>query len=51
MSPEKRTFSLGTSGWAHRDWVGALYPHDMPPTECLAAYAQHFDTVSSYPKV
>lgn len=36
---------LGTSGWAHRDWVGVLYPHDMPPTEYLTAYAQQFNTV------
>lgn len=36
---------LGTSGWAHRDWVGVLYPHDMPPAEYLATYAQHFRTV------
>ena len=45
MSPEKRTFYLGTSGWGHRDWVGRLYPHDMPPGEYLAAYARHFNTV------
>lgn len=36
---------LGTSGWAHRDWVGLLYPHDMPPTEYLTAYAQQFNSV------
>ena len=45
MSPEDRTFSLGTSGWAHRDWVGRLYPPDMPPAEYLTAYARHFNTV------
>jgi uncharacterized protein YecE (DUF72 family) len=45
MSAEHRTFYLGTSGWAHRDWVGQLYPHDMAPAAYLAAYAQHFPTV------
>jgi uncharacterized protein YecE (DUF72 family) len=45
MSPETRTFYLGTSGWAHRDWVDRLYPHDMPPGEYLTAYARQFDTV------
>ena len=45
MSPEARTFYLGTNGWAHRDWIGTLYPPDMPAAEYLTAYAQHFDTV------
>jgi uncharacterized protein YecE (DUF72 family) len=43
--PENRTFYLGTSGWAHRDWVGKLYPHDLSAAEYLTAYARHFDTV------
>jgi hypothetical protein len=30
MCPENRQFYLGTSGWAHRDWIGKLYPHDTP---------------------
>jgi len=45
MSHEPRTFYLGTSGWAHHDWVGVFYAHDMPPTEYLPAYAQQFNTV------
>ena len=45
MCPENRAFFLGTSGWAHRDWIGKLYPHDMAPAEYLAAYAEHFTTV------
>jgi len=45
MSPEGRTFYLGTSGWAHRDWVSRLYPPDMPAAEYLPAYAQHFPAV------
>lgn len=40
-----RQLYLGTSGWAHRDWIGKLYPHDMPPAEYLATYAEHFSTV------
>jgi uncharacterized protein YecE (DUF72 family) len=45
MSSKDDTFYLGTSGWAHRDWVGQLYPHEMSPAEYLTAYAQHFRTV------
>jgi uncharacterized protein YecE (DUF72 family) len=45
MSSEKRTFFLGTSGWAHRDWAGKLYPHDLPPADYLTAYSRRFDTV------
>ena len=45
MSHEPRTFYLGTSGWAHRDWVGVFYAHDGPPAEYLPAYAQQFNTV------
>lgn len=47
MSPTSpdRMFYLGTSGWAYRDWIGKLYPHDMPAGEFLTAYAHHFDTV------
>ena len=45
MSREPQTFYLGTSGWAHRDWVGSLYRHDMPPSEYLTTYAQQFNTV------
>ncbi len=45
MSVEDPTFCLGTSGWAHRDWVGKLYPQEMSRGEYLASYAQHFDTV------
>jgi uncharacterized protein YecE (DUF72 family) len=45
MLAEDRTFYLGTSGWAHRDWVGRLYAHDLPPSEYLTVYAQHFNTV------
>src|SRR5262245_35799781 len=45
MSREPQTLYLGTTGWAHRDWVGGLYPHDMPPTDYLTAYALQFNTV------
>ena len=36
---------LGTSGWAHRNWVGLLYPHDLPALEYLPAYARQFNSV------
>lgn len=45
MSREPQTFYLGTSGWAHRDWEGTFYPHDMSPSEYLTAYAQQFNSV------
>src|SRR5215510_2128118 len=44
-SPERGTFYLGTSGWAHRDWIGVLYAHDLPPPEYLPTYARQFNTV------
>jgi uncharacterized protein YecE (DUF72 family) len=48
MSPtssKRPTFLLGTSGWAHRDWVGTFYPQEMPAGEYLTAYARRFNTV------
>jgi len=45
MSPEQGPLYLGTSGWAHRDWVGVLYAHDLSPSEYLPTYAQRFNTV------
>jgi uncharacterized protein YecE (DUF72 family) len=36
---------VGCSGWHYRDWSGRLYPHDLPTSEWLPAYARHFDTV------
>jgi uncharacterized protein YecE (DUF72 family) len=42
---EHRTYYLGTSGWSHRDWAGKLYPLDMPFSDYLATYAQHFPAV------
>lgn len=48
MSPtssKQQKFLLGTSGWAHRDWVGTFYPQEMPAGEYLTAYARQFNTV------
>ena len=45
MSFNQSILHLGTSGWAHRDWEGKLYPHDCHPREYLSIYAEHFDTV------
>lgn len=44
-TPTHRTFYLGTSGWAHRDWVGTFYAHDLAPAEYLTHYARHFTSV------
>src|SRR5690349_10595107 len=35
----------GAPAWAHREWVGRVYPPGTPQVEWLAAYAKHFDAV------
>ena len=45
MSREQGSLYLGTSGWAHRDWVGVLYAHDLTPPDYLPTYARQFNTV------
>ncbi|MBI4771010.1 MAG: DUF72 domain-containing protein [Chloroflexi bacterium] len=36
---------LGTSGFSYDDWVGPVYPPDLPKRDWLAHYAARFDTV------
>lgn len=36
---------FGTSGFSYDDWVGEVYPQDMPKWQWLAYYATQFDTV------
>jgi uncharacterized protein YecE (DUF72 family) len=37
---------IGTSGWHYRHWSGGIfYPAGMKPSEWLAYYGQHFDSV------
>ena len=36
---------LGTSGFSYDDWVGPVYPPDLPKRDWLAYYASRFDTV------
>ena len=36
---------LGTSGFSYDDWVGPVYPPDLPRGGWLAHYASAFDTV------
>lgn len=36
---------LGTSGFSYDDWVGPVYPPDLPKWQWLPYYAQLFDTV------
>ncbi len=36
---------LGTSGYAYKDWVGPVYPREIPQAEWLSFYARRFDTV------
>jgi len=36
---------LGTSGFSYDDWVGPVYPAELPKREWLAYYAKEFDTL------
>ncbi len=36
---------MGTSGFSYDDWIGAVYPQDMPRNQWLPFYATLFDTV------
>ena len=36
---------LGTSGFSYDDWIGPVYPEDLPRWQWLPYYATQFDTV------
>ena len=36
---------LGTSGFSYDDWIGEVYPEDLPRWAWLGYYAERFDTV------
>lgn len=36
---------LGTSGFSYKDWVGPVYPQELPSWQYLSFYADSFDTV------
>jgi uncharacterized protein YecE (DUF72 family) len=38
-------YHLGTSGWSYEGWKGLFYPPDLPSSDWLPFYAQHFATV------
>jgi len=38
------TIHIGTSGFSFRDWVGPVYPEDLPKREWLSYYAREFST-------
>jgi uncharacterized protein YecE (DUF72 family) len=38
------TILIGTSGFSYKDWVGPVYPHDLPKSEWLGHYAGEFKT-------
>jgi uncharacterized protein YecE (DUF72 family) len=38
------TILIGTSGFSYKDWVGPVYPQDLPKSEWLAHYAGEFKT-------
>jgi len=36
---------FGTSGFSYEDWIGPVYPKDLPKRQWLPFYSQEFDTV------
>jgi uncharacterized protein YecE (DUF72 family) len=38
------TVLIGTSGFSYKDWVGPVYPEDLPKQEWLSFYASEFKT-------
>ncbi len=42
---ERARLRLGTSGYAYDDWVGPIYPRELPRADWLCYYAERFDTV------
>lgn len=36
---------VGTSGFSYRDWIGKFYPEELPSTQWLEYYSQHFQTL------
>jgi uncharacterized protein YecE (DUF72 family) len=36
---------LGTSGFSYDDWIGPVYPQDLPRWKWLPFYAEQFNTV------
>ncbi len=36
---------IGTSGFSYDDWVGVVYPQDLPARDQLSYYAREFSTV------
>ena len=36
---------FGTSGFSYDDWIGPVYPQDLPKRQWLEFYSQEFDTV------
>ena len=35
---------IGTSGFSYKDWIGSVYPADLPKEDWLRFYAQEFST-------
>ena len=38
------TILIGTSGFSYKDWVGPVYPEDLPRQEWLVHYSTEFPT-------
>ena len=45
-NPEKaKTLYIGTTAWAHKNWVGSYYPLKAKPSEFLHYYSNQFNTI------
>ena len=38
-------FTMGTSGWSYKDWIGPFYPKNTKPNEFLKLYSKQFPAV------
>jgi len=41
----RATLLAGTSGFSYKEWLGHFYPEQLPGSEMLHYYAEHFSTV------
>jgi len=45
ISAQAMTLLAGTSGYSYKEWLGHFYPEQLPASEMLRYYAEHFPTV------
>jgi uncharacterized protein YecE (DUF72 family) len=44
-TPQAMKLLAGTSGYSYKEWLGHFYPEQLPASEMLRYYAEHFPTV------